>query len=111
MDPFAGLADFVLGRLKQSAMALWWRLIFELLASMVGSFLVICGLGLMSSGMVAGSIGAGMLAAALSLVILLRREQSKLLKGMTFVFPAVEASKELQTDVQILYKSDNTKEK
>lgn len=120
MDPFAGLADFVLGKLKQSAMAQWWRLLFELVSSGVLSFLR--GFALAVAGMGASNLsgatrieaalvlvlglGAGAGWAALSMTSLLRSEQAKLLRGMTFVLPGEEAAAELNANLQTIHKSE-----
>jgi hypothetical protein len=125
MDPFQAGVEFVLGRLKQSAMALWLKLLFQIAVSMVGSYLLIFGtaIGAMAvtnakgathldpAMMIVLARGAGSTAAALVLVNLIRCEQSKLLRGMTFIFPSAEATLELATDFEKLQKADSDQEK
>ncbi len=120
MDVFAGLAGFVLGKLKQSAVAQWWRLLFELIISGVLSFLrgfavSVAALGasdltsathLEAALVFVLSLGAGAGWAAISMTVLLRSEQAKLLRGMTFVLPGDEAAAEINADVQMIHKSD-----
>ena len=43
MNPLDALAGFVLGKLKQSMLAQWLRLLFELSLSDSVSFLFVCG--------------------------------------------------------------------
>jgi hypothetical protein len=106
MDPFQGLATFVLGRLKDSTIALWWKFLFELAFSGIGSFLLICGLGLVAGGRPAVCIGSGMIAAVVSMVYLFRKESSRLTKGMIVVLPSIEADKELATDFETIQKAE-----
>jgi hypothetical protein len=110
MNPFSALAEFVLGKMKQSAMALWMKLLFQIGASMLGSFLFACAAGIAAAlamkcgaaiALVAG-IGHGFLWAALVLVYFIRR--SPLTKGMMFVFPAEEAIKEIEANFQTIQK-------
>lgn len=103
MNPFSALAEFVLGKMKQSAMALWFRLIFQLVFSAVVSFLFVCGSTLIATKSWPLSIGSGMMMAALSLTVLFRR--SPLTKGMMAVLPAEEAAVELAKDFQVIQKS------
>jgi len=105
MDPFQGLATFILGKLKDSTVALWWRLLFELAFSAVVSFLIICGTLLVTTNSPTEAIGGGMIASAVSMTVLFRRESSRLTKGMLVVLPQIEATKELETDEQIIEKS------
>lgn len=58
----------------------------------------------MAGGEAGFSIGAGMVAAALSLTVLFRRENSKLTKGMLVVLPAAEAAKEIASDFETIQK-------
>jgi hypothetical protein len=106
MDPFQGLAEFVLGKLKASAAALWFKFLFELTFSAVGSFLFICGGALISTRIVTLSVGAGMVAAAISMTVLFRKEASRLTKGMLVILPADEAAKELSANLQSIQKPE-----
>lgn len=106
MDEFQGLASFVLGKMKDSAIALWWKFLFEMAFSAIVTFLIICGIDL-SAGTHAGiSIGNGMVAAAVSMAYLFRREHSRLTKGMLVALPAIEAEKELNASMQTIQKAD-----
>ena len=109
MSPFDAIATFVLGKIKEGIWAQWLKFLFELGCSALVSFLIICGLGLAGSLAAPAmrpsvAIGLGMIAAAVSIVALLRRERSKLTSGMLFVFPQIEAQKEINTDLEILQK-------
>jgi hypothetical protein len=106
MDPFQGLASFILGKMKDSTIALWWKFLFEMAFSAVGSFLIICGT-VLSLGSHAGiAIGNGMVAAALAMAYLFRKEHSRLTKGMIVALPEIEAEKELAADMQVIQKPD-----
>jgi hypothetical protein len=52
------------------------------------------------------ALGAGAGMAAIVLVNQIRSNQSKLLRGMRFVFPSVEAAQEIATDLQAITKPD-----
>jgi hypothetical protein len=109
VDPFQGLADFVLGKLKQSAIALWLKFLFELVFSAIVSFLVICGVSLVSTDSWKFAIGSGMVTAAVVMTVVFRKETSRLTKGMLVVLPELEADKELATDLQTIQKPDQEK--
>jgi ABC-type multidrug transport system permease subunit len=106
MDPFQGLADFVLGKLKQSAIALWLRFLFEILFSAIVSFLLIAGSVLVSSRSWALAVGSGAITAAVVMTVVFRKETSRLTRGMFVVLPALEANKELTTDLQTIQKPE-----
>jgi hypothetical protein len=109
MNPFDALATFALGKIKEGIWAKWLKFIFELGFSAVVSFLFICGSVLVSNAAPAVAIGAGMIAAALSLTYLFRRESNSLTKGMMVVLPGPEAEKELETSFQTIQKPDQEK--
>jgi len=109
VDPFGALATFVLGRLKDSAVAQWWKFLFEIVFSGVVSYLTICGAALLGGGNESVSKGAGMLGAAVCMTVVFRKETSRLTKGMFVALPELEAEKELVTDVQTIQKSDQEK--
>lgn len=92
MDPFQGLADFVLGRLKQSAMALYLKAIFSMIASGVISFLLVCGTSLVSTRLWTVSVGSGMIVAAVALTLAFK--QSDLAKKISIVVPSLEKQAE-----------------
>ncbi len=104
MNPWTGLAELLLGYMRQNQVAQWLRFIFELLFSGFVSFLFICGSVLIATKLYSLAIGAGMIAAAVSMTALFRRESSKLTKGMLVVLPSQEAAKEISTDLQSIQK-------
>ena len=106
MDPFQGLAEFVLGRLKQSAIALWLKFLFEILFSASVSFLLICGSVLVTSEEYTLAIGSGMITAAVVMTVVFRKETSRLTRGMFVVLPELEAEKELASNLETIQKSD-----
>jgi Na+/phosphate symporter len=102
MNPFNALATFVLGKMKQSAMSLWLKLLFTMVFSALCSFLFTCGTVLVSTKSWTLAVGSGMIVAATAMVVLYR--VSPLTKGLTVVIPAAEAAKELETDFQTITK-------
>jgi hypothetical protein len=119
MDPFQALASLISSKLKDSAIALWLKLIFQLIVSMAGSFLIAFAAAIagMAAANLQGSklgpammfvvaLGAGAGTAAIVLVNQIRQNQSKLLRGMRFVFPSLEAAQEIETDLQTIQKTE-----
>ena len=106
MNPFEGLASFVLGWMKQTAIAAWMKFLFELGFSAAVSFLFVCGSVLIVSENWPLSIGSGMITAAVAATALFRKEQSRLTRGLLVVLPAAEAAKEIQTDLQTITKKE-----
>ena len=103
MDPLGALADFVLGKMKQSAVSLWLKLLFTMAFSAAVSFLFVCGT-MLALGQAAGfAIGSGMVMAAMAMTVLFRR--SPLTKGLMVVLPGSEATKEIETNFQVIEKS------
>ena len=92
MDPFQGLAAFILGRLKQSAMVLYLKAIFSMLASSAISFLLVCGTSLVSTRQWTVSVGSGMIVAAVALTVAFK--QSELAKKLAIVVPVLEGQAE-----------------
>jgi hypothetical protein len=109
MDPFNALASLITNRLEHAFISKWLKFLFEIAISSYISYLVIAGGALVSGAPWAVAKGLGMVAIAISVSVLLRRERSGLTAGMLFVFPAIEAEKELNTDLQILQKPDKEK--
>jgi hypothetical protein len=103
LNPFTALADFVLGKMRQSMLALWLKLIFTMVFSATVTFLFICGGTLVATHSWTIAIGSGMVMAALVLTVCFRR--SPLTKGMMIVLPAGEAAEELAKDFQVIQKS------
>jgi len=107
MDPFQALANFALGRLKQSAIGAWCKFLFELLFSATLGFLTITGLTLMASDSWTVGIGSGMVTAAVCLLAVFGKERSKLTRGMVIVFPGELAKKEIETNLNTETKPEN----
>lgn len=103
MDPLGALAEFVLGKMKQSAMAQWAKLLFTMGFSAAVSFLFVCGSVLALRQPAAFAIGSGMVMAAMAMVVLFRR--SPLTKALMVVLPAAEAAKEIETNFQVIEKT------
>jgi ABC-type multidrug transport system permease subunit len=104
VDPFQGLAKFVLGKLEQSSIALWLRFLFELIFSAVVSFLLVTGLALIGADNFAFAIGTGMVSSAVVMTVVFRKESSRLTKGMFVVLPELEAEQELKTNLETIQK-------
>lgn len=125
MNPFNALATFVLGRLKDSAIAAWSRLLFELAYSGLASFLwgfgvtvgalggtVLAGGAQIASGLILTmGLGAGSIWAVVSMTNLIRSDDAKLLRGVKVVLPSAEALKEMDSDLQIITKAEKPQEK
>ena len=109
IDPFAGLATFILGRLKESLIGAWMRFLFEMAFSGVVSFLLVWGSVLVSTRNWALAAGSGGITAAVCMTALFRKETSRLTRGMLVVLPELEANKELTTDLLTIQKSDKEK--
>jgi hypothetical protein len=101
-DPFAALAQIILGIYNGRKVQRWISLLFQMLFSAISTFLFICGTSLVASKSWTISIGSGMISAALVLVIFFRR--SPLTKDMMAVLPADEAKVEINTDIQVIEK-------
>ena len=85
-------------------MALWLKLLFTMAFSAVVSFLFIAGT-ILALGQPAGfAVGSGMTMAAMAMTVLFRR--SPLTKDLMVVLPAAEATKEIETDFQVIQKSN-----
>jgi GH24 family phage-related lysozyme (muramidase) len=102
LNPFSALASFILGKMKQSTIALWVKLLFEIWFSATVSFLFVCGTTLIATKSWALSVGAGMIMAACVMTVLFRR--TPLTKGLMVVLPAEEAAAELGHDFQTISK-------
>ncbi len=108
INPFDSIAKFFLGVLEQKTVQNWLKLLFELIASGLFTFLFICG-GALGACVVAkvapaycwiSAVGSGMVSAAISMTVVFRR--SPLTKGMLLVLPSAEAAKGLATDLQTI---------
>jgi len=109
VNPFSAIAELILGKIKEGIFVAWAKFLFELIFSAVASFLFIAGLALASGAEVGMAIGDGMVTAAICMAVLFRRESSKLTRGMLVILPAAEAAKELETDLQVIQKSEEKK--
>lgn len=101
MNPFEAVADVIVGFYKAGKGQAWLKLLFTLACSGVLSFLFTCGGMLLApahSWPIA--IGSGMVMSAVCMTVVFRR--SPLTKGLLLVLPAAEATKELQTDLEII---------
>jgi len=104
VDVFQGLAEFALGKLKQSLLGQWLKFLFAIAFSGTLSFLFVCGSSLIASESPSISIGRGMVAASVVMTICYRSYKMKLLNAIPVVLPADEAKVELNTDVQVIEK-------
>lgn len=111
MNPFDALATFVLGKIKEGLYAQWLKFLFEILFSAVVSFLFSCGSLLCAKAPAGVAIGFGMIWAAMAMVYLFRRETSRLTKGMLIALPGEEAGKEMNSNFQVIQKTDTKSEK
>jgi hypothetical protein len=103
VDPLSALVDLINGWRKESHIQQWCKLIFQLVTSMIGSFLIVCGTGLVGGVTVARCIGSGMCVAAVAMYMILRR--SDLTKGMLFVAPPQEGKLEIEGDMSVIVRN------
>ena len=108
MDPFQGLADFILGKLKQSAMALYLKAVFSMMVSGAISFLLVCGTSLVSTRLWSVSIGGGMIVAAVAVTVAFK--QSDLAKKVSIVVPSLEKQTEAVDGMTTIQKCNSAKE-
>jgi hypothetical protein len=102
MNPFDGLAHYLLGRLEQKIIQAWTRFLFQMAFSAVVSFLFTCGTVMVSTKSVIVGVGSGMVMTAIVLTVFFRT--SKLTAGMQAVLPSSEAEQELLTGIQTITK-------
>lgn len=100
MNPLEALAGFVLGRLKQSMLSQWLKLLFGMTFSATVSFLFVCGTVILATNSVVSGVASGMVMSALCMTVLFRR--SPLTKGIMVVLPAAEGAKEMETQFQTI---------
>lgn len=111
MNPFDAIATYFLGKIQQKVYQKWITLLFQVAVSMAGTFLFVAGSIMVGSvakmpasdALVLG-IGSGMVASACVLVYYVRRDPN--LKGMMFVFPEAEATQEINSDMQVITKTE-----
>jgi len=104
MNPFDGLAHYLLGRLEQKIIQAWTRFLFQMAFSAVVSFLFTCGTVMVSTKSVIVGVGSGMVMTAIVLTVFFRT--SKLTAGMQAVLPSEEAAQELLTGIQTITKPE-----
>ena len=109
MNPFDGLAKFLLGRLEQKIIQAWARFLFQMAFSAFVTFCFVCGTVLVSTKSAITGIGSGLAMVAIVLTVFFRT--SKLTAGMQAVLPSAEAAEELATGLQTISKPDLTEEK
>lgn len=107
MNPFDGLAKYLLGRLEQKILQGWLKLLFQMAFSGVVSFLFVCGTVMVSTKSAVTGIGSGMVVSAMAMMVLFRRTPQT--AGMTVVLPGEEAAKEITTDWQISTRAEDKK--
>lgn len=102
MNPWSAIGDLILGYWKTKRLLQWWTLIFQMGLSALVTFLFVAGSTLTATRSFALGFGAGMVASAVVLVYFFRR--SALTQGMMLVAPEDEATKELNSDLQVIQK-------
>jgi hypothetical protein len=121
MNPFNAIAELILGKIRDGIVVAWLKFLFELVFSGVVTYLFAAG-GVLTGVELTGTLpampaadlalishGVGMIAAAVSLTGLFRKESGRLTKGMLVVLPAAEAAKEINTDLQYIEKTGEKK--
>lgn len=103
MNPWDAVGTFVVALIKERKIEAWWKLLFQIFASGILSFMSITGAQLAAGVRPSISIGIGLITSAAIMTYFIRQAQG-LLKGMTFVLPAEEAKTEMHMDVQVITK-------
>ena len=109
MNPFDGLAHYLLGRLEQKIIQAWTRFLFQMAFSAVVSFLFTCGSVMVGTKSVIIGVGSGMVTSAVVLTVFFRT--SKLTAGMQAVLPEAEAVAEMATGIQTITKPPDKEQK
>lgn len=102
-DPFSALADIVVGVYKERKLQAWCALLFQIFTSLLGTFLLMSGIPLMAGATWARAVGNGFVWCAGVLGFFVRRAPQ--LRGMMFVFPELEAEKELANSTEVIQRS------
>lgn len=97
-DPFAAIADIILGIYHERKVQQWISLLFQMGFSAIVTFLFECGTLLTTTKSWTISVGGGMVMSAVVLTIFFR--SSPLTKGMLGVLPSAEAQKEIDSSIQ-----------
>ena len=108
MNPFDGLAKYLLGRLEQKILQAWARFLFQMAFSAFVSFCFVCGSVMLKTRSVILGIGSGLVIVAIVLTVFFRT--SKLTAGMIAVLPSAEAAEELATGIQVITKPEDKKQ-
>ena len=104
MDPFQGLASFILGRLKQSATSLWLKLIFTMTLSATITLCFFTGTVTLKTGSLQTGFATGLVMVALVLLALFK--MSPLTKNLVIALPTEIVEEANKQNVQIV-KGDN----
>lgn len=104
MNPFDGLAKYLLGRLEQKILQSWARFLFQMAFSTFVTFCFTCGTVMVSTRSVITGVGSGMVMVAIVLTVFFRT--SKLTAGMIAVLPSAEAAEEIATGLQTITKTE-----
>jgi len=107
VNPFDGLAKYLLGRLEQNILQSWARFLFQMAFSAFVSFCFTCGTVMLSTRSLLTGIASGMIMVAIVLTVFFRT--SKLTSGMVAVLPSAEAAQELVTGIQTIQKAEEKK--
>jgi hypothetical protein len=108
MNPFDGLAKYLLGRLEQKVLQGWARFLFQMAFSAFVTFCFVCGTVMLSTKSVIAGVGSGMVMVAIVLTVFFRT--SKLTAGMIAVLPSAEAAEEIATGLQTITKPEEKKQ-
>lgn len=108
MNPFDGLAKYLLGRLEQKILQSWARFLFQMAFSAFVTFCFVCGSVLTTTRSTVTGVGTGMVAVAIVLTVFFRT--SKLTAGMIAVLPSAEATEELATGLQTIIRPEDKKQ-
>ena len=104
MNPFDGLAKYLLGRLEQKLIQSWARFLFQMAFSAFVSFCFVCGSVMVSTKSIITGVGSGLVIVAIVLTVFFRT--SKLTAGMIAVLPSAEAAEEITTGIQTITKPE-----
>jgi fatty acid desaturase len=100
------LGTFLVGILKNSLIAQWWKVLFKMIFSAVVSYLVVNGTLLTGGKGELIARGAGNLAAAGALIVCFAQSKDKVFKDMTVAIPNSEVVATLETQYHELQPGD-----
>lgn len=107
MNPFDGLARYLLGRLEQKIIQGWARVLFQMIFSGVATFLIVCGGTLLKTNSWTAGVGSGMVFSAVVMIAFFRRSPQT--AGMMAILPQSEAEIEIKTDLQTIQRAEAKK--